>query len=596
MIHLSDYTLMSIKSLFFDYISSECLQNSKKHEDYFVCTLQKAMESEDAALFKYENHKYVLLASTAGFYQCDRFINQQERIEMHDHVAELLIPGEYLIVIKIKKHAFSKEFYEKLHSECEQFLSYFIRMSNKMESDAKYKSLYQLTEKLHSTMNKDEVLDQLIDSLQTMFPAYLFYLFLSQDNDNKQNLPIKSLNYDGNYGNEKAMEAYLSGDVQWKLYEHSNHLVVYAPLRGKQGVYGVLEATKQNQSHLDKEVMLIITSLAKAAGHALENAKLYEQSKKLVSDLQLINETSHRLNKNLRLVETMTFMSDRIMRSFSAEEVGFYYMNKEGQPCILPGSTPFFHKGESEPYLNLVHSKFSRHLEGLFIGEVSGSDKSQFSSLIAIPMIQSEQLKGFVIVLHSDSYYFTFEMFKLMQSLIHHSTLALMNSMLREELEMLVKTDHLTNLHSRSFLDESVQSSLGKDSQGTFILMDIDDFKLVNDTYGHQVGDEVLIQVARIIKSNIREEDVGARWGGEELAVYLPQTDLATGISVANRIVGSVLKGTDPTVTVSCGVAHWKDGRHDTLKRIIRRADKALYSAKESGKNRVIFQQDIEAG
>ncbi|UOK57263.1 GGDEF domain-containing protein [Bacillus sp. OVS6] len=157
------------------------------------------------------------------------------------------------------------------------------------------------------------------------------------------------------------------------------------------------------------------------------------------------------------------------------------------------------------------------------MGEVRVNESSEFSSLIAIPMIQSEQLKGFAIVLHSDSYFFTFEMFKLLQSLIHHSTLALMNSMLREELEQLVKTDHLTKLHSRNFLDESVQSSLEKDRQGTFILMDIDNFKQINDTYGHQVGDEVLIQVAKIMKNSIGEYDIGARWGGEELAVYLPQ-------------------------------------------------------------------------
>jgi diguanylate cyclase (GGDEF)-like protein len=585
---------MSIKSLFFDYISSESLQNSKTHEEYFVSTLQNAMNSEDAALFKYENHKFVPLAATAGFYQFNRIVKQQNRVEMHDREVELLIPEEFLIVIKEEKNAFSKEFYEKLQSECDQFLSYFIRLFNKKESDEKHKSLYQLTEKLHSTMSKDEVLNQLIFSLQTMFPAYLFYLFLSQDNENKQNLLIKSLDYEGNYGNEKAMEAYLTGDVHWELSKNSNQLVVYAPLKGNQGVYGVLEVTQQNQSDLNSDVMLIITSLANAAGNALENAKLYEQSKKLVSDLQLINETSQRLNKNLRLIETMTFMSERIMRSFSAEEVGFYYMNEERQPRILPGSTPFFHKGESEPYINLVHSKVSQQLEGMFMGEVRVNERSEFSSLIAIPMIQSEQLKGFAIVLHSDSYFFTFEMFKLLQSLIHHSTLALMNSMLREELEQLVKTDHLTKLHSRNFLDESVQSSLEKDLQGTFILLDIDNFKQINDTYGHQVGDEVLIQVAKIIKNSIGEHDIGARWGGEELAVYLPQADLAAGITFANSLAASVRKETVPTVTVSCGVAYWREGRQDTLKRIIRRADKALYNAKESGKNCVIFQEDIE--
>lgn len=93
---------------------------------------------------------------------------------------------------------------------------------------------------------------------------------------------------------------------------------------------------------------------------------------------------------------------------------------------------------------------------------------------------------------------------------------------------------------------------------------------------------------------SIGEYDIGARWGGEELAVYLPQADLAAGITFANSLAASVRKETVPTVTVSCGVAHWREGRHNTLKRIIRRADKALYNAKESGKNCVIFQEDIE--
>ncbi|USK32924.1 hypothetical protein LIT25_20425 [Bacillus sp. F19] len=151
------------------------------------------MNSEDVALFKYENHKFVLLAATAGFYQFNRIVKQQNRVEMHDREFELLILEEFLIVIKEEeKISFSKEFYDKLQSECDQFLSYFIRLFNKKESDAKHKSLSQLTEKLHSTMSKDEVLNQLIFSLQTMFPAYLFsfvkkalskFIELSYDNE-----------------------------------------------------------------------------------------------------------------------------------------------------------------------------------------------------------------------------------------------------------------------------------------------------------------------------------------------------------------------------------------------------------------------------
>lgn len=591
--HLTEFTLMSIKGLFFDYLSNEYLRESKSYEEYLVSSLHQAMQTEYVSLFKSENKSFVLLATTAGSYQSVPLADDNERVFLNNHEIELMLTDKSILIIKVNQSLYGKEFYEMLKSECERFLTYFNTLTAKTQNEAKYKLLYQSTEKFHTTMNKDEVLNQLITSLQTMFPEYLFYLFLSHDNENKQNLPIKGLDYEENNGNEKALEAYLTGNVQWEHCERADQLVLYAPLKGNQGVYGVVEVTQQNIQELNQDDLHFITSLAKAAGNALENAKLYEQSKKLVSDLQLINETSHQLNKNLRLNETMTYMSDRIMSSFSAQEVGFYYIDQSGLARILPGSTAFFHTHKANMYLELVKRRIQQDLEGLFIGEVQLNDHVDYSSLMAVPMIQSDQLKGFAIVLHQDSYYFTFETFKLVQSLIHHSTLALMNSMLREELEFLVKTD-LTKLFSRNYLDEIVQLSLERDQQGTFILIDIDDFKLVNDTYGHQVGDDVLIQVAAVLKNNIRENDVGARWGGEELAIYLPQVDLPTGISVAARLVEMVRKLTEPTVTISCGVAHWNADRNDTMKKIVRRADKALYSAKESGKNRVIYQEDIE--
>ena len=71
-------------------------------------------------------------------------------------------------------------------------------------------------------------------------------------------------------------------------------------------------------------------------------------------------------------------------------------------------------------------------------------------------------------------------------------------------------------------------------------MIDIDNFKKVNDTYGHQVGDDILVQVANLIQSNIRETDIGARWGGEELAIYLPKVPLATGVQIAERLKDAV--------------------------------------------------------
>lgn len=95
------------------------------------------------------------------------------------------------------------------------------------------------------------------------------------------------------------------------------------------------------------------------------------------------------------------------------------------------------------------------------------------------------------------------------------------------------------------------------DNEGTFILLDIDNFKEVNDTYGHQVGDDVLVQVANLILENIRLTDIGARWGGEELAIYLPGVSLKAGAQIAKRLVKAVQEKTNPQITVSCGVSYW---------------------------------------
>ncbi len=128
-------------------------------------------------------------------------------------------------------------------------------------------------------------------------------------------------------------------------------------------------------------------------------------------------------------------------------------------------------------------------------------------------------------------------MFKLFQTLIRHSTLAVSNLMLRDRLKYLVQTDRLTELYSRSYFDEKIGYSMKADESGVLVLIDIDDFKQINDTYGHQKGDDILIQVARVIQRNIRDQDVAARWGGEELAVYLPKAGLNTGEMLAERLI-----------------------------------------------------------
>lgn len=467
----------------------------------------------------------------------------------------------------------------------------FIIQKNK---ENRYKRLFHITEKFHSLLDKESLLREIIVSLEQLYPSFSCYLLLSQDYHNQNELPIIDLEYDSE--NITAMEAYVSGNTKLENSLEENSSILYAPLKGKQGVYGVLQIIAANILVFPKDEIEFITLLANAAGGALENTKLYQQSRQVISDLQLINETTHRLNSKLRLKDMISYMTNQIKHSFQAEEAGFFLLTDNLMNSkLLPGSTPFFYTKQAHPYIEYIKNKILIEKEALFFGDInipSINGIKCFRSILAVPMVQRGKFKGFSIVMNQEPYFFSFEAFKLLQSLIHHSALALSNSMLREELERMIITDHLTKLHSRNYLDEKIQLSMKEDEQGTFILIDIDNFKDINDTYGHQVGDEVLVQVANIIRGNIRDRDVGARWGGEEMAIYLPKVTLETGVAVAERLVKAVAEYSIPSITVSCGVSYWHRDMLDSYNYLFKRADESLYTAKGTGKNKVINQND----
>ncbi|MFW0693847.1 diguanylate cyclase [Aliarcobacter butzleri] len=163
------------------------------------------------------------------------------------------------------------------------------------------------------------------------------------------------------------------------------------------------------------------------------------------------------------------------------------------------------------------------------------------------------------------------------------------------ELLRLSITDNLTKLYNRVKLDKSLQEEMNRslryNTNFSIILLDIDYFKKVNDNFGHQVGDEVLIESAQILSKNIRNVDILGRWGGEEFLVICPETKIEDAIKVASHINEAIKLhkfSTYPnTITMSLGVASFnKDIKN--IDDIILNADKALYQAKEEGRDKVI--------
>ena len=165
-------------------------------------------------------------------------------------------------------------------------------------------------------------------------------------------------------------------------------------------------------------------------------------------------------------------------------------------------------------------------------------------------------------------------------------------------LEMAI-TDQLTGLHNRRYMSRHLDSLLANaqknDRPLAFVIMDIDYFKQVNDTHGHDIGDEVLKEFASRIAANTRGIDLACRYGGEEFVVAMPDTDMAFAYNIAERLRQSI--ETTPVkisrnpgqinITISIGIAK-AEGPGDTAEKLLHRADQALYRAKRSGRNRVV--------
>ena len=163
-------------------------------------------------------------------------------------------------------------------------------------------------------------------------------------------------------------------------------------------------------------------------------------------------------------------------------------------------------------------------------------------------------------------------------------------------LEYQASHDTLTGLFNRNKFDnifgKEIRRGLRYNNDLSLVLLDIDFFKLVNDRYGHQVGDQVLKEVSSIIMHNVREHDTVVRWGGEEFLILLPETDINGAKIVAEKVRNAIFEKTltekNLNITASFGITVMND--KDTEESIIIRADKALYDAKKNGRNKVVVK------
>ena len=236
-----------------------------------------------------------------------------------------------------------------------------------------------------------------------------------------------------------------------------------------------------------------------------------------------------------------------------------------------------------------------RKIKVVIHGKAAGPSPLDDLRAVIVPLITSNRTYGYVGIYRSTA--FGYEEESVFKRFCSHMATALEKINLFEEIKSLSVNDGLTGLHNHLFivskLEQEVQRSQRYGSPLSVIIFDIDDFKEINDKFGHLAGDTVLVEMAQTLKAGVRSIDSVGRYGGEEFLVILPETDGEAAVVIGDRLREKVAEGTFSYdekaihLSISGGVASYS--ADSSASRLIGIADENLYKAKSEGKNMVLY-------
>ena len=230
-----------------------------------------------------------------------------------------------------------------------------------------------------------------------------------------------------------------------------------------------------------------------------------------------------------------------------------------------------------------------------------GADNPLFKKgyFVSIPLMIEKEVVGVLNINDVDQDSFNVGDLGFILNLSELIAMSISNAVLYEQTKKLAVTDGLTGISNRPNMEQSLLSEFERskryNSPLSVVLLDVDHFKDVNDSYGHQKGDEILVTFASVLKKFCRANDTAARYGGEEFLMILPQSNAQGAFKIAERVREEIMKmsfvGNDSkfSVTTSCGVAELNRDYMKNTDQLINVADNAMYEAKNSGRNKTII-------
>ncbi len=372
------------------------------------------------------------------------------------------------------------------------------------------------------------------------------------------------------------------------------------PLMVRDEVVGVLDCQSDRVDHFDPETIDLLTLFSNQASIALQNARLYSLEQQRARQLQAINAIAQQTTAVLELEELLRRVCELIQDAFRVSHVSLFL--KEDQDLVLRAHhgtlTPRIPQGgrfpaTTEPWASILAGNQTA-MESDLRAATSTKFFAESASRMRIPLVSFGQTLGVLALDSAQPDAFRDGDLQSLESVADICATAIQNAHYVERVKQLAYLDGLTGIFNRRFFElrilEEIERARRYGTGMAVIMADIDQFKRLNDEFGHVLGDEVLRQVSSLFHQQVRKIDVVCRYGGEEFGILLTQTNAAHAMNIAEKLRKMVARwqfpGVPRTVTISAGAAAFPD-QGTTRDDLVRAADSALYAAKQAGRNRV---------
>ena len=382
--------------------------------------------------------------------------------------------------------------------------------------------------------------------------------------------------------------------------------MLVVPMCYDRDVIGVITLSKLGLGQFGPEDLRLLSILADQAATALESARLLARSQDLAGELRRLLDMSSQLSGSLDPRQVANLIARHIADALGFEEAAISYWDRDRGRVISLGYHPEAGASELEPFFDVSgYPETLRVLERQEVAIIDADDPSADQNevellrrdgkrgLLMLPLVAKDQSIGLVELFSRSTVHMTDQRLQLARTMANEAAMALENARLYEDARNLADHDPLTGFYNHRFVHERLGEEVIRAQRArrplSMLMLDLDDFKLVNDTFGHLFGDRVLTWTAELIRSTLRGSDIPARYGGDEFAIILPETDHDEARRAAERILEAFRsrafvgeqRGPVP-ISASIGVATYpQHGRTPTD--LIAAADKALYTVKRDG-------------